>query len=117
MANVPPVLDPGEQIDKTTNNVGQPQPTAMDKRVYANSAADTAPEEARTDQQSQAQETMDILASISDELATAAGQGQLAEGHSPNDESWDAFVAFCRDEAPTAGPTPPSPTSRAASHR
>ena len=71
---------PRERIGEPTSNAGQPKRTDVGQRVQPDTVADRAPEEPRTDRPIQPQEAANFLASILDELATAAGQGQPANG-------------------------------------
>ena len=51
----------------------------------------------------QAPEREGILASILNETALTAGQGLQTDEHLRDDETFAAFMAFCRDGAPTTG--------------
>ena len=117
MADAPPMPTPGERVGEPTDSAGQPQPTAVDERVHPDTTTDMAPEEACTNRPPQAQEAANVPASIFDEPATIAGQGEPADGKPRDDESFDAFMVSCRDGAPAAGPRPPSPPSRVTPHR
>ena len=113
----PPIPTLGEGVREPTDSAGRPQHTSVVEHVNPNSVADTAPEKVRTDGQPQAQEAARALASIFNNAAATGGQGQPADGQPRDDESFDAFMASCRDGTPAAGATLPSTPSRATPHR
>ena len=85
----------------------------MDERAHLDTATDTTHGGAGDDRPPRAPEAENVLALIFDEPAAARVQGEPTDGHSRDDESFDAFMVSFRDGAPGGGPTSPSAPDRA----
>ena len=89
----------------------------MGERGHSETTTDTAHGGAHDNRPPRAPEAEDVLALILDQPAAATGQGQPTDEQPLNDESFDAYMASCRDRAPAVGLTPPFAPKHAAPRR
>ena len=107
----------GERSEGPADDTNPPEPTAMDEGAHPDTTTDTAQGGTHDDQLPRTQETEEVLVSIFDEPTPAAGQRQPTDGRLRDNESFNAFMASCRDGAPAVGQTLASAPGRAAPHR
>ena len=77
-----------------------PQHATAEERAHRDATTSPAREGMVSDPPPGAPETEDILASIFDETAPTAGQGPPTDRHLHDNESFNAFMASCRDGTP-----------------
>ena len=95
-----------------TDGAHLPQSAAALERVHPGAAMSQARAGTHENPPPGAPETEDILASILNAAAPTADQGPQADEHLHDNESFAAFMASCRDGAPTMGPATTSALRR-----
>ena len=80
-----------------------PQPATPEERVHSGAARSPARVGMHDGPPAGAPETEDILAPIFNESAPTASQGLQTDDQLEEDESFAAFMASCREGAPTTG--------------
>ena len=113
----PPAVLHEERAEGTAGSAHPPEPAAEEECVHPGAATSTARVGMQKGPPPGAPETEDILASIFDEVTSLADQGLQTDKHLHDDESFAAFMASCRDEPPTRGPTTTSALQHTAQNR
>ena len=103
--NGPPAVLHEERAVGATNGAHLPHSAAAGERVHPGAAMSQAAAGTHHNPPLGAPETDDILASIFNAAAPTGDQGRQAEEHLDDDQSFAAFIASCRDGAPTTGST------------
>ena len=98
------VLVHGEWTEGAAGNTNPAQPVTAEERAYSGATTGPAREGMHDNPPRGAPETEDILASIFDEIASMAAWGPPTDAHLIEEESFEAFMASCRDGTKTTGP-------------